>query len=85
VALETRAALAEQLSALLRDIDAAIRARLPESGRPETARRSENAQHDEGRGGVVAAALRWLTRASGDEPTSRRARPARARSRRTRS
>jgi hypothetical protein len=74
VALETLPVLAGQLSAVLREIDAAIRARLPESPRLETARRPETDERAEGRRGVVAAALRWLTRSAEPASMPRRAR-----------
>lgn len=79
MALETLPVLAGQLSAVLREIDAAIRARLPESTRLETVRPPETDEHAEGRRGVVAAALRWLTRSAEPAPAARRARSSRER------
>jgi len=80
MALETRSVLASQLAAVLREIDLAIRSRLPESSTPETARRPETDENAEERRGVVAAALRWLTRSAEPAPAARRARSSRERS-----
>jgi hypothetical protein len=80
MALEPRPVLASQLSEVLREIDAAIRAWLPESSTRETARRPETDEHGEERRGVVAAALRWLTRSAEPAPAARRARSSRERS-----
>jgi hypothetical protein len=80
MALETRSVLASQLAAVLREIDLAIRAQLPESARLQTARRPETDEHAEERRGVVAAALRWLTRSANPASVARRARSPRERS-----
>ena len=76
--------LAAELSALLADIDIAIRARLSESttrrGRPLV----EPAGEDKGLRSTIRAALRRLTRPAGRPPASRRARSGRERARRIR-
>jgi hypothetical protein len=78
VARETLPDLAYQLSSLLSDIDAAVRARLPERRGPEPAR------HDKGLRGTVAATLRWLARSAGRQPPIPRARSIHERPRRSR-
>ncbi len=81
MALETHTALREQLSALLRDLDAAIRARVSEAPRPEVGRAPEISPHDQGVRGAVATALRWLTGSTASQPTIRRAGSPHARAR----
>lgn len=81
MALETHTALIEQLSTLLRDLDAAIRARLSESPRQDARRELESAPNDLGVRGLVASALRWFTGSTGSQPTISRARSPHARSR----
>jgi len=80
MALEPRPVLANQLSEVLREIDRAIRAWLPESSTGEAAQRPEPDEHAEARRGVVAAALRWLTRSADPALAARRARSPRERS-----
>jgi len=78
VALKTHRDLADQLSASLGALDAAIRTRLPELGRRQTRRRLETARSDKGLRGAVVAALRWFTGSAGSQPTVPRARSAHA-------
>ena len=83
MARETLPDLAYQLSALLSELDAAIRARSPELGSQETRQRLETAQPNSGLREVVRATLRWFSSPAAPEPTVRRTRSARARSRRS--
>jgi len=83
VARETLPDLAHQLSALLSELDAAIRARLPQLGRQETSQRLETAQPNSGLREVVRATLRWFSGPDARQPTVGRTRSARARSRRS--
>lgn len=81
MALQTHTALVEQLSTLLRDLDAAIRARLSESPRQDAKRELDSAPNDQGVRGIVASALRWFIGSTGSQPTIRRARSPHARPR----
>ena len=83
MARETLPELAYQLSALLSELDAAIRARLPGLGRPETRQRLEPAQLDKGLRGAVTAALRWFANPAWRQAPVRRTRSVRERSRRS--
>jgi len=84
VARETLHDLAGQLSALLSDMDAAIRARLQELARYETRRRLETTEQNKGLRAVVVSALRWFTNSAELRPTFRRARSPHEKSRRHR-
>lgn len=74
----TRDDLAERLSALLRDLDAAIQARYTEpSGRSKT-RRGDAARPRPGLRGIAATALRWFSAGRAREgPQPGRSRPRR--------
>jgi len=76
VAPETHRDLAEQLSALLTDIDIAIRVRLRKSATHTGGQHPEAARRTMGIRGAVVTALRRLTRPAGSRPTARRARSA---------
>jgi hypothetical protein len=69
VARQTVADLADQLTTLLSDLDAALRTRLgmPES-RESRRRLHTTAEDDKGFHGVIVAALRWLTRSAEPPP-----------------
>jgi len=64
--------LAAQLSALLTDIDIAIRVRLRESARRTGGQPPRAARRHPGIRGAVLAALRRLTRPAGSRPAARR-------------
>jgi len=66
--------LSDRLSALLTDLDIAVRVRLRESERQAGRQRPEAAGGDTRIRRLMAAAVRWLTRPAAEEPTSRRAR-----------
>ena len=68
MARETVHDLAGQLSALLSDIDAAIRAQLQGSARYETRRRLETTEQNKGLRAVVVSALRWFTNSAEPRP-----------------
>jgi hypothetical protein len=52
--------LADQLSGLLKDIDAAVRARFTDGTRSETRRRRSGTRSRQSLRGAAAATLRWL-------------------------
>jgi len=83
MARETLPDLAYQLSALLSELDAAIRARSPELGRQETRPQLETVQPNSGLRSVVRATLRWFSSPAAPQPTVRRTRSGRTRSRRS--
>ena len=82
MATDTRASLADQLSAVLTDLDAAIRGWVPQSERQDTRRELEPDGHDKGLRAIMAAALGWFTSSTSPQPRIRRASPLSKRSRR---
>ena len=73
---ETLRDLSDRLSALLTDLDIAVRVRLRESER-QAGRQLPNTAGDDTRiRRVMAAAFRWLTHPAGGQPSSRRERSA---------
>ena len=82
MATDTRASLADQLSAVLTDLDAAIRVWLPQSEKQDSRHELEPDGHGKGLQGVIAAALGWLTSSASPQPRIRRASPLSKRSRR---
>jgi hypothetical protein len=68
----THQALAAELTRLLREIDATVRARFEDAGRGDATRRRPEARERRGAlRGVAAATLRWLARSRARGPISR--------------
>jgi len=81
VAPETLRDLSDRLSALLTDIDIAVRVRLRESEKQAGERRRETARRDTWIRSALTSTLRWLTHPAGGPSSARRTRSAHERAR----